>query len=110
MICLTKKGAKQGDPLRSFLFNTVLQPALKDDVARWREKGMGICLGDRHAARLSSLRFADDVLLFSKSLLTDFTPGTEKVGLKMHPDATHIITLFVRLNGEHPSSGHMFFV
>ena len=40
----------------------------------------------------ANLRFADDVLLFSKSLsklkdmLQDFKRGTEKVGLEIHPD------------------------
>ena len=29
-----KRGTKQGDPLTSLLFNTVLQMALKDDVER----------------------------------------------------------------------------
>ena len=33
-----KRGTKQGDPLSSLLFNTVLQAALKDDLTRWREK------------------------------------------------------------------------
>ena len=42
-----KKGAKQGDPLSSLLLNTVLQAALKDDLERWREKGMGISLASR---------------------------------------------------------------
>ena len=46
--------------LKSLLLNTVLQAALEDDLTRWREKGVGICLGD--------LRFADEVLLVSASL------------------------------------------
>ena len=33
----TKEGAKQGYPLSSLLFNTVLQMALKDDVKRWQK-------------------------------------------------------------------------
>ena len=31
---------KQGDPLSSVLFNTVLQAASEDDLKIWREKGM----------------------------------------------------------------------
>ena len=46
----------------------VLQAALEDDFARWREKGMGISLDDLQADCLSILRFACDVLLFSASL------------------------------------------
>ena len=33
-----KKGTKQGDPLSSLLFNTVLQRALEDDIPRWQKK------------------------------------------------------------------------
>ena len=59
-----KGRTKQGDPLSSLLFNTVLQMTLKDHVTRWQKtKCMGICLGDC----LTYLRFADDVLLFSTS-------------------------------------------
>ena len=37
---------KQGDPLSSLFSNTVLQVALKDDLATWQTEGMGICQGD----------------------------------------------------------------
>ena len=33
-----QKGSKQGDPLSSLLFNTVLQYSLKDDIQRWQKK------------------------------------------------------------------------
>ena len=33
-----KKGTKQGDPLSSLLFDTVLQNSLKDDIQRWQKK------------------------------------------------------------------------
>ena len=56
-----KKGTKQGDPLSSLLFNTVLQYSLKDEIQRWQKrKGMGIHLSDHDC--LTNLRFADDVL------------------------------------------------
>ena len=65
----TKRRTKQGDPVSSLLFNTVLQMALKDDVTRWHKtKGMGICLGDSWSDCFTNLRFADDVLLFATSL------------------------------------------
>ena len=36
-------GSKQGDPMSSLLFNTVLQYSLKDVIQRWqKKKGMGI--------------------------------------------------------------------
>ena len=63
-----KKGTKQGDPLSSLLFNTVLQMVLKDDLPRWQKKrGMGICPGDNNHDCLKNMSFADDVLLFASS-------------------------------------------
>ena len=37
-----KRGTKQGDPLSSLLFVTVLQFSLEDDLKRWQEKQNGI--------------------------------------------------------------------
>ena len=46
MFDIKKKETKQGDPLSSLLFNTVLQVALKDDLPRWQKrKGNGHMLG-----------------------------------------------------------------
>ena len=49
----------------SLLFNTVLQAALKDDLTRWREKGMGIRLDDSQSDCLSKLtvRRRRDIIL-----------------------------------------------
>ena len=83
-----KKGTKQCDPLSSLLFNAVLQLALKNNLANWQRKGMGIRLGDSESDCLTNLRFADDVLLFVTSMeqlqrmLCDLDRSTEKVGLK----------------------------
>ena len=63
-----QKSSKQGDPLSSLLFKTVLQYALKNVIQRWqRKKGMGIYLSDQERDCLTNLRFADDVMLFATS-------------------------------------------
>ena len=88
-----KKGTKQGDPLSR------LQVALRDDLPRWqKKKGMGICLGDCELDRLTNFRFADDVLLFAttqeqlQKIMCEFKHSTEKVGLKIHPWKTKILS------------------
>ena len=46
-----QKGSKQGDPMSSLLFNTVLQYSSKDELQRWqKKKGMGIYLSRRRDA------------------------------------------------------------
>ena len=93
-----KKGTKQGDPLSSLLFNTVLQYSLEENLKSWQENKKGIRLSDATEDCLTNLRFADDVLLFSTSLkklrdmLCDFKASTEKVGLGIHPDKTKILS------------------
>ena len=80
-----KKGTKQGDPLSSLLFNTVLQNSLKEVTQRWQmEKGMGIYLIDHDHDCFTNLRFTDDVLLFATSkeqlqkMMYEFKESTEK--------------------------------
>ena len=59
---------------------------------------MGICLGDNDHDCLTNMRFADDVLLFASSkeqlqkMLCDFKRSTEKVGLRIHPGKTEILS------------------
>ena len=94
-----QKGSKQGDPMSSLLFNTVLQYSLKNEIQRWqKKKGMGIYLSDQERDCLTNLRFADDVMLFATSkeqirnMMYEFKKATEKVGLRIHPDKTNILS------------------
>ena len=93
------KSSKQGDPMSSLVFNTVLHYALKNEIQRWqKKKGMGIYLSDQERDCLTNLRFADDVMLFATSkeqilnMMCEFKKATEKVGLKIHPDKTKILS------------------
>ena len=94
-----KKGTKQLDPLSSLLFNTVLQNSLKDVTQRWQKKrGMGLYLSDNDHDCLTNMRFADDVLLFASSkeqlqkMLCEFKESTEKVGLRIYPGKTKVLS------------------
>ena len=102
-----QKGSKQGDPMSSLLFNTVLQYSLKDEIQRWQKKnGMGIYLSDHDRDCLTNFRFADDVMLFAtfkeqiRKMLCEFKKGTEKVGLKIHPDKTKILSKQSTINSD----------
>ena len=102
-----QKGSKQGDPMSSRLFNTVLQYALKNVIQRWqRKKGMGIYLSDQERDCLTNLRFADDVMLFAtfkgqiQNMMCEFKEATEKVGLTIHPDKTKILSNESSMNSD----------
>ena len=102
-----QKGSKQGDPMSSLLFNTVLQYSLKNEIQRWQKtKGMGIYLSDHDHDCLTNLRFADDVMLFTTSkeqirkTLYEFKKATEKVGLRIHPDKTKILSNQSTINSD----------
>ena len=91
-----QEGSKQGDPLSSLLFNTVLQYSLKDDILRWqKKKGMGKNLIDNDHDCLTNLRF---VLMLASSkeqiwkMLCELKKSTEKVGLKIHSEKTKILS------------------
>ena len=102
-----QKGSKQGYPMSSLLFNTVLQYALKNVVLKWqRKKGMGIYFSDQERDCLTNLRFADDVMLFATSkgqmqnMMCEFKEATEKVGLTIHPNKTKILSNESSMNSD----------
>ena len=102
-----QKGSKQGHPMSSLLFNTVLQYSLKVEIQRWQKrKGMGIDLSDQERDCLANLRYADDVMLFATSkeqirnMMCEFKDATEKVGLRIHPEQTKILSNQSTINSE----------
>ena len=67
---------------------------------------MGIYLSDHDHDCLTNLRFADDVILFATSkeqirkMLCGFKNATEKVGLRIHPDKTKILSNQSTINSD----------
>ena len=71
-----------------------------------KEKGMGVYLSDHDRDCLTNLRFADDVMLFATSkeqirkMMCEFKKATEKVGLRIHPDKTKILSNQSTINSD----------
>ena len=67
---------------------------------------MGIYLSDHDRDCLTNLRFADDVMLFATSkelirkMMCDFKNATERVGLRIHPDETKILSNQSTINSD----------
>ena len=100
-----EKGTKQGDPLSSLLFNSLLEKMMTTVKTKIFGKKYGIQLGSSDSSRITNLRFADDVLLIGRSL-TQITSMLEEVykeaqacGLQLHPEKTKIITSTNRTEG-----------
>ena len=81
----SKKETKQGDPLSSLLFNTVLQNSLKDDIPRrQKNKRMGIYLSDHDHDCFTNLSF--------KKCCANSRKVLKKVGLRVHVEKTQILS------------------
>ena len=99
------KGTKQGDPLSSMLFNSLLEKMMSAVKGRISNKRYGIQMGTSDSSRITNLRFADDVLLLGRSLsqvtamLEEVYAEAKTCGLHLHPEKTKIITSTGRAEG-----------
>ncbi|CAH2084829.1 unnamed protein product [Euphydryas editha] len=86
-----RRGVKQGDPLSPKLFIAVLEMIFKK--LDW--KNLGIRINDKY---LSHLRFADDIILVSKSsseleqMIHHLQVENTRVGLEMNLEKTKLMT------------------
>lgn len=62
-----EKGVKQGDPLSSLLFNSASEHIMRKLKSKSRRNGHGVTLKPSEE-NLTNLRFADDILLISRSM------------------------------------------
>jgi len=82
-----QRGVRQGDTMSPKLFNAALEAIIRK--LDWEEKGINI-----NGERLSHLRFADDIVIFSEnpddleSMLQDLNSGSNQVGLKINMKKT----------------------
>ena len=91
-----EKGVKQGDPLSPILFNTALEEVFRK--LDWENKGISI-----NGKKLSNLRFADDIVLFSsdinelEGMLNELNELGKPAGLRINFEKTKILSK----NSEH---------
>ncbi|XP_050561583.1 uncharacterized protein LOC126912619 [Spodoptera frugiperda] len=87
------QGVKQGDPLSPKLFTATLEEVFKKLAACWSTRG--VVVGEK---RLTNLRFADDIVLFSSSaselggMINELSRASLEVGLKMNMSKTKLMT------------------
>ena len=86
-----KRGVKQGDILSAILFNCVLDLAFDAWKSRLTDEGIFIATG----MRLTNSRYADDVLIYARSLpeleqmTTILLEELEKIGLELKVTKTN---------------------
>ena len=98
------RGVKLGDPISALLFIAIMQDLCGQLVCKWgaanrRRKGVtfGIDFDDSRKT-LTSLRFADDVILVARTrcdvrkMMNDFASRASAYGLKINFDKTKILT------------------
>jgi len=88
-----QRGVRQGDSLSPKLFNACFEQVFRLLHQSWSKKGINI-----DGRRLSHLRFADDVVLFShdcrqlQTMLNQLEKKLQAVGLQIHPGKTEAMT------------------
>lgn len=86
-----QRGVKQGDPLSPKLFTCLLEEVFRE--LNWQNQGINI-----NGKRLSNLRFADDIILFSYSakeletMLQELQTLCQHVGLQINMSKTQVMT------------------
>ncbi|GBP72876.1 Putative uncharacterized transposon-derived protein F52C9.6 [Eumeta japonica] len=86
-----QKGVRQGDPLSPKLFSAVLEMTFKS--FKWQNLGLNI-----DGRTLTHLRFADDIVLFTKTpddlvrMLNELASESRKIRLKLNPEKTKVMT------------------
>nr|XP_013189558.1 unnamed protein product [Amyelois transitella] len=86
-----KRGVRQGDNLSPKLFTLVVEDVFKK--LNWQKRGISIS-----GARLTNLRFADDIVLFAdnptelQEMIEDLHNTSLRVGLEMNLDKTKVMT------------------
>jgi len=90
-----RRGAKQGDVISPILFNAGLELAF----SRWKQRlGTEGWLLDVTGGRLTNTRYADDIMIYAKSLpelvrmLDALTEELARVGLQLNAKKTKILT------------------
>ena len=92
------RGTKQGDPLSTLLFNAVLEDIFREVRDKWQARKFGIEMSEGPERHLSSLCFADDVLLLAanitdlKEMMNDLMQAAAKRGLEAHDEKTSVLT------------------
>jgi hypothetical protein len=88
------RGVKQGDVLSPMLFNSGLEPAMRNWKQSLKSHGLHVGAVDR----LTNIRYADDLLLFAKSwkelveMLELLVVELNRVGLQLNTSKTKLFT------------------